>query len=152
MKLNTLYSKGKKFKKRLGRGIGSSKGKTSGRGHKGQKSRSGVAIKSFEGGQMPLYRRLPKRGFRSMTKKKEIALINLSRIQKFLDKENDTIKDKINLANLQKLKLINSKYKKLKLLGSGEISKKFDVEVSYISKSAKIKIEKMGGKVTLVKQ
>ena len=152
MKLNTLYSKGRKFKKRLGRGIGSSKGKTSGRGHKGQKSRSGVAIKSFEGGQMPLYRRLPKRGFRSIAKKKDIALINLSRIQEILDKKKDAIKDKINLSNLQKLKLINNRYKKLKLLGSGEISKKLDVEVSYISKSAKVKIEKLGGKVTLVKQ
>ena len=152
MKLNTLYSKGRKFKKRLGRGIGSSKGKTSGRGHKGQKSRSGVAIKSCEGGQMPLYRRLPKRGFRSIAKKKDIALINLSRIQEILDKQKDAIKDKINLSNLQKLKLINNRYKKLKLLGSGEISKKLDVEVSYISKSAKVKIEKLGGKVTLVKQ
>jgi len=80
MKLNSLNIKKKKLKKRLGRGIGSGKGKTSGRGHKGQKSRSGVAIKSFEGGQMPLYRRLPKRGFKSVINKKNIAIINLSTI------------------------------------------------------------------------
>ena len=78
MELNKLVSKSKKNKKRLGRGIGSSKGKTSGRGHKGQKSRSGVAIKSFEGGQMPLYRRLPKRGFVSIQKKEKTAIINIS--------------------------------------------------------------------------
>jgi len=77
MELNKLKSKSSKYKKRLGRGIGSSKGKTSGRGHKGQKSRSGVAIKSFEGGQMPLYRRLPKRGFKSISNKKDTAIINL---------------------------------------------------------------------------
>ena len=82
MQLNTLNLKTKKTKKkRLGRGIGSSKGKTCGRGHKGQKSRSGVAIKSFEGGQMPLYRRLPKRGFKSSNNKKLVAIISLSRIQ-----------------------------------------------------------------------
>ena len=86
MKLNSLNSKVKKTKKRLGRGIGSTKGKTSGRGHKGQKSRSGVAIKSFEGGQMPLYRRLPKRGFKSFNNqlKKSVAIINLSKIQAIL--------------------------------------------------------------------
>jgi large subunit ribosomal protein L15 len=86
MKLNTLNTKTMiKKKKRLGRGIGSTKGKTSGRGHKGQKSRSGVAIKSFEGGQMPLYRRLPKRGFRTIKNKKNVAKINLSKIQKILE-------------------------------------------------------------------
>jgi len=150
MKLNTLTSKFKKKKKRLGRGIGSTKGKTSGRGHKGQKSRSGVAIKSFEGGQMPLYRRLPKRGFRSF-KKKVIASINLSRIQETFDKNKILPNTKINLQNLQKSKLINYKYRKLKLLGSGDIKAKLDVEVNFISKSAKEKIEKLGGKVTLIK-
>ena len=89
MKLNKLYSKSKKIKKRLGRGIGSTKGKTSGRGHKGQKSRSGVAIKSFEGGQMPLYRRLPKRGFKSTANKKNIAIINLSKIQDIVTKKKN---------------------------------------------------------------
>ena len=151
MQLNKLYSRVKKTKKRLGRGIGSGKGKTSGRGHKGQKSRSGVAIKSFEGGQMPLYRRLPKRGFKSITDNKNIAIINLSRIQEILVNEKNTFNNKINLANLQKTKFINKKYKRLKLLGSGDLKKKFDIELNSISKSAKEKIEKLGGKVILIK-
>ena len=151
MKLNTLISKNQKSRKKLGRGIGSGKGKTSGRGHKGQKSRSGVAIKSFEGGQMPLYRRLPKRGFKSINKKKLIAIIDLSRIQKIIKKHTTLSRDKINLLNLQKSKLINKKYKKLKLLGPGELNDKLDIEVNSISKSAKEKIEKLGGKVTLIK-
>ena len=150
MKLNELKNKSSRSKKRLGRGIGSSKGKTSGRGHKGQKSRSGVAIKSFEGGQMPLYRRLPKRGFKSI-KNKRIALMNLSRIQEIINKNKISLNTKINLQNLQKSNLINNKYKKLKLLGSGDIKEKFDFEVDFISKSAKEKIEKSGGKVTLIK-
>ena len=150
MKLNSLSSKRSKNKKRLGRGIGSTKGKTSGRGHKGQKSRSGVAIKSFEGGQMPLYRRLPKRGFKSL-RNRDIALINLSKIQEKIDKKKILPNTKINLQNLQKSNLIKNKYKKLKLLGSGDIKGKFDVEVNFISKSAKEKIEKTGGKVTLIK-
>ena len=133
MKLNTLITNRFKNSKRLGRGIGSGKGKTSGRGHKGQKSRSGVAIKSFEGGQMPLYRRLPKRGFKSL-KKKDTALINLSKIQQIIDKKKLLTSTKINLQNLQKTKFINNKYKKLKLLGSGEIKEKFDFEVNFISK------------------
>ena len=145
-----LNSRSSKNKKRLGRGIGSSRGKTCGRGHKGQKSRSGVAIKSFEGGQMPLYRRLPKRGFKSI-KRKDIAWINLSRIQEIINKKKILLNTKINLQNLQKSNLINSKYRKLKLLGSGDIKEKFDFEVDFISKSAKEKIEKSGGKVTLIK-
>ena len=151
MQLNTLNLKITKPKKRLGRGIGSSKGKTCGRGHKGQKSRSGVAIKSFEGGQMPLYRRLPKRGFKSIVSKKDIAIINLSRIQDIIIKQKTILDNKINLTNLQKSKFINKKYRKLKLLGTGDIKQKFDIEVNSISKSAKEKIEKLGGKVTLVK-
>jgi len=152
MQLNTLNLRVAKIKKkRLGRGIGSSKGKTCGRGHKGQKSRSGVAIKSFEGGQMPLYRRLPKRGFKKINKKNLIAIMSLSRIQEIIKKQSDFSKDKINLLNLQKLKLINKKYKKLKLLGSGDLMNKLNVEVNSISKSAKEKIEKLGGKVTLIK-
>ena len=152
MKLNTLNSQNHKSKKRLGRGIGSTKGKTCGRGHKGQKSRSGVAIKSFEGGQMPLYRRLPKRGFRSINKnKKNIALINLSRIQDIINNKKILTNSKINLPNLQKSKLINNKYNKLKLLGTGDVKAKFDIEVNFISKSAKEKIEKFGGKVRLIK-
>ena len=151
MKLNQLSSKAIKSKKRLGRGIGSSKGKTCGRGHKGQKSRSGIAIKSFEGGQMPLYRRLPKRGFKSIVNKKNIAIINLSRIQEIITKQKDILNNKINLANLQKSKMLNKKHRKLKLLGTGDLKQKFDIEVNSISKSAKEKIEKLGGKVTLIK-
>ena len=151
MLLNTLNSKNLKSKKRLGRGIGSTKGKTSGRGHKGQKSRSGVAIKSFEGGQMPLYRRLPKRGFKSIKNKNNIALINLSKIQQIINKQKNILNNKINLSNLKKLKQINNKYTKLKLLGTGEVKEKFEIEVNFISKSAKEKIEKFGGKVTLIK-
>ena len=151
MKLNQLSSKATKSKKRLGRGIGSSKGKTCGRGHKGQKSRSGVAIKSFEGGQMPLYRRLPKRGFKSIVNKKNMAIINLSRIQEIITKQKDILNNKINLTNLQKSKLLNKKHRKLKLLGTGDLKQKFDIEVNSISKSAKEKIEKLGGKVTLIK-
>ena len=152
MQLNTLNLRVPRArKKRLGRGIGASKGKTSGRGHKGQKSRSGVAIKSFEGGQMPLYRRLPKRGFNQINKKNLIAIISLSRIQEIIKKQTSFTKDKINLSNLQKFKVINKKYKKLKLLGSGELKEKLNIEVNAISKSAKEKIEKIGGKVTLIK-
>ena len=151
MKLNTLNSKNFKSRKRLGRGIGSTKGKTCGRGHKGQKSRSGVAIKSFEGGQMPLYRRLPKRGFKSIKKNNNTALINLSKIQKIIHKQKNVVNNKINLSNLKKLKLIKNKYTKLKLLGDGEIKGKFDIEVHFISKSAKEKVEKLGGRITLTK-
>ena len=149
MKLNN-FDKVNFKKKRLGRGIGSSKGKTCGRGHKGQKSRSGVAIKSFEGGQMPLYRRLPKRGFKSL-KKKNIALMNLSRIQSFFESKLILPSNKLNLPLLKKTKVINNKYDKLKLLGTGEVKEKFDVEVNFISNSAKEKIEKLGGKVTIIK-
>ena len=138
-----------KTKIRVGRGIGSGKGKTSGRGVKGQKSRSGVAIKSFEGGQMPLYRRLPKRGFKSINKTK-IALLNLFKIEKFYENKKITTL-KISLPELKKSNIVNKKYAKLKLLGTGDIKNKFDVEVNYISKSAKEKIEKQGGKVTLIK-
>ena len=148
--LNNLNFKKSKSKKRVGRGIGSGKGKTSGRGHKGQKSRSGVAIKSFEGGQMPLYRRLPKRGFRSL-KVKNTAMINLAKIQDIANKKKILPNVKINLANLQKIKIVNNKYEKIKLLGSGDIKDKFDFEVNFVSKSAKEKVEKSGGKITLIK-
>ena len=150
MKLNLLNSKKSKTKKRFGRGIGSTKGKTCGRGHKGQKSRSGVAIKSFEGGQMPLYRRLPKRGFKS-SKNKDIAIINLTRIQQFFENKIILPNNKVNLSILQKSKLIHKKYAKLKLLGMGDIKEKFEAEVNFVSNSAKEKIEKLGGKVTLIK-
>jgi len=136
---------------RVGRGIGSGKGKTSGRGIKGQKSRSGVAINSFEGGQMPLYRRLPKRGFNPINRT-EIAIINLEKIQKFID--NKTIKndDKINTDLLKKLKIINKNSKKLKVLGTGKIKEKINIEADLISKSAMEKLEKIGGSVQIKKK
>ena len=121
MQLNSLIKINKK-KIRVGRGIGSGKGKTSTRGHKGQKSRSGVAIKSFEGGQMPLYRRLPKRGFKSMHNN-ITAILNLSKIQNIIDKSKNEIKSNLDLKILKEKKLINKKYKKLKILGTGEIKK-----------------------------
>ena len=150
--LNTTV-KVKIKKMRVGRGIGSGKGKTSGRGVKGQKSRSGVAIKSFEGGQMPLYRRLPKRGFKNFNNKNKdkLAIINLSKIQDFIKDKKIISDNKINLASLKKSQIINKKYTKIKLLGSGDVKEKFDVEVNFISNSAKEKIEKSGGKVTLIK-
>ena len=109
MQLNSLIKNNKK-KIRVGRGIGSGKGKTSSRGHKGQKSRSGVAIKSFEGGQMPLYRRLPKRGFKSL-KKNSIAILNLSKIQNILDKKNNNILNSMDLKILKEKNLINKNSK-----------------------------------------
>ena len=151
MQLNTLNIKIKTNKKRVGRGIGSGKGKTSGRGHKGQKSRSGVAIKSFEGGQMPLYRRLPKRGFKQKNEKKYIAKINLKNLQQVIQNKKILSDKEINLSDLQKSKIVSKKYNKLKLLGSGELKEKFDIKLNFISKSAKNKIEKLGGKVSLIK-
>jgi len=151
MQLNNIKTNHpKKDKKRLGRGIGSGKGKTSGRGHKGQKSRSGVAIKSFEGGQMPLYRRLPKRGFKNF-KNKNIVMLNLDNLQKIVEKKVSLPNNKINLANLIKSKIIKKKFKKIKLVASGNLKSKLEVEVNFISKSAKEKIEKLGGKVSLIK-
>ena len=139
-----------KLKIRVGRGIGSGKGKTSGRGVKGQKSRSGVAIKSFEGGQMPLYRRLPKRGFNSITKK-NIAILNLDKIQAFIDKKNLKTTDIINSQLLKKLNLISKNSDKLKILGSGEIKDKINIEADSASKSAVKKLEKIGGSIQLKK-
>ena len=132
------------LKKRLGRGIGSGKGKTSGRGVKGQKSRSGVAIKSFEGGQMPLYRRLPKRGFNPINKNK-IAKINLDQIQNFLDKKRINPEKQINLEILKKSKIINKSYLKYKILSNGSLTTKINIEADFSSNSAKDKIEKIGG-------
>jgi large subunit ribosomal protein L15 len=148
MKLNSL-NKIKENKKRLGRGIGSGKGKTSGRGHKGQKSRSGVAIKSFEGGQMPLYRRLPKRGFNPIFKKK-IAIINLEQIQKYILSKKINLSDPITLNLLKKNKLLKNKVNKIKLLGKGDLKEKISIEVNFVSKSAKEKVEKNGGKIQLI--
>tara|TARA_X000000950_G_scaffold258492_1_gene326022 strand:+ start:250 stop:708 length:459 start_codon:yes stop_codon:yes gene_type:complete len=136
--------KTKKPKKKLGRGIGSGKGKTSGRGVKGQKSRSGVAIKSFEGGQMPLYRRLPKRGFNPINKIK-IAKINLDQLQTFVDNKRIDPSNMINLKSLQKNNIINKSYLKFKILANGNLSTKIDIEADFFSISAKEKIEKLGG-------
>ena len=146
---NTTQVKIKKM--RVGRGIGSGKGKTSGRGMKGQKSRSGVAIKSFEGGQMPLFRRLPKRGFNPI-KKEKIAIINLGKIQSLLDAKRINSETKIDLDLLKKANIINQSYKKIKILGSGEIKDKIDVNVDFFSKSAEEKLKKIGGSITLKKK
>ena len=148
----TLNSTDKVIKKkiRVGRGIGSGKGKTSGRGIKGQKSRSGVAIKSFEGGQMPLYRRLPKRGFNAIHKKK-VAKINLEKIQTYIEKKTIKSSDTINANLLKKLKIINKNSQMLKILGNGEIKVKINIETDLISKSAKDKLEKIGGSILIKK-
>ena len=140
-----------KSKIRVGRGIGSGKGKTSGRGVKGQKSRSGVAIKSFEGGQMPLYRRLPKRGFKSLSKK-NIAILNLSKIQSMLEKSKNDLKNTLDINILKEKNLINKKYLKLKILGSGEIKKNIVISAHFASKQALTKVEKAGGKINIVKK
>ena len=148
MNLNSLNYKVKGKKIRPGRGIGSGKGKTSGRGHKGQKARSGVAIKSFEGGQMPLYRRLPKRGFNPI-KKNNIAILNLQQLQKYISKGKLDINSLINLSELKKNKILKNKIDKIKLLGNGDIKDKINIEVDFISKSAKEKIEKNGSSIKL---
>ena len=150
MNLNNLVKINKK-KIRVGRGIGSGKGKTSSRGHKGQKSRSGVSIKSFEGGQMPLYRRLPKRGFKSQ-KQNNIAVLNLKKIQSMLDKKNNNLKDNLDIKILKEKKLINKKYSKLKILGTGDIKNTIAITAHFASKQALQKIEKAGGKLSLVKK
>ncbi len=149
MKLNLLNYKVKNNKIRPGRGIGSGKGKTSGRGHKGQKSRSGIAIKSFEGGQMPIYRRLPKRGF-SQIKKNNLATLNLQELQKYISKGKLDNNNIINLSLLKKNKILKKKIDKIKLLGKGDIKDKINIEVNFISKSAKQKIEKNGSSVKLM--
>ena len=141
-------TKVKDKKLRVGRGIGSGKGKTSGRGVKGQKSRSGVAIKSFEGGQMPLYRRLPKRGFNPI-KKEKIAIINLEKIQSLIDTKKIDNNLKIDLDSLKKANIINKFYKKIKILGVGDIKSKINLSADFISKSAKEKLEKAGGTLNL---
>ncbi len=150
MELNNLVRNNKK-KIRVGRGIGSGRGKTSSRGHKGQKSRSGVAIKSFEGGQMPLYRRLPKRGFKTLNKK-NTAILNLSKIQNIYEKNKKELKTSLDLKSLKDNKLINKKYLKLKILGTGELKTKIDITAHFASKQAQEKIIKAGGKLNIVKK
>ena len=150
MNLNSLVKNNKK-KIRVGRGIGSGRGKTSSRGHKGQKSRSGVAIKSFEGGQMPLYRRLPKRGFKTFNKD-YIATLNLSKIQSFFDKSKDDIKSSLDIKFFKEKKLISKKYNKLKILGSGDLKTKVEIIAKFASKQALEKIKKAGGKINIIKK
>ena len=150
MELNSLVKNNKK-KIRVGRGIGSGRGKTSSRGHKGQKSRSGVAIKSFEGGQMPLYRRLPKRGFKKI-KKQFTAILNLAKIQNMIDKKENNLKNTLDLKILKEKKLINKKYSKLKILGTGEIKNNIEIIANYASKQALEKVSKAGGKLSLSKK
>ena len=135
MKLNNLVRTNKK-KIRPGRGIGSGKGKTSGRGHRGQ---------------MPLFRRLPKRGFKSL-QKENIAILNLSKIQNFVEQKKINVEESLDLKLLQNKKIVSKKYEKLKILGSGEIKNKVNLTVNFISKQAKEKIEKIGGKLTLIKK
>jgi len=148
MKLNTLVKTNVK-KMRVGRGIGSGKGKTSGRGVKGQKSRSGVAIKAFEGGQTPLYRRLPKRGFKSLAPD-NTAIINLSHLQKFHDNKKIDLNIPLDLKLLQVKRIINKKYIKLKILGDGDLKSKINITVNFASKQAQAKIEKAGGTLNII--
>ena len=148
--LNTLTNiKTKKI--RVGRGIGSGKGKTSGRGVKGQKSRSGVAIKSFEGGQMPLYRRLPKRGFNPINKD-NVAVINLGYLQRLIDTNKISAEAKINIDTFKKSKLFRKSINKFKVLSNGDINSKIHIEADFSSKTAKEKIEKAGGQITIKNQ
>ena len=150
MNLNSL-SKINKKKIRVGRGIGSGKGKTSSRGHKGQKSRSGVAIKSFEGGQMPLYRRLPKRGFKNFNKKNTVIL-NLSKIQSMISKSKNNLKDNLDLKILKERNLVSKKFEKLKILGSGELKNVITITAHFATKQALEKIEKAGAKISIIKK
>jgi large subunit ribosomal protein L15 len=152
MKLNDIATKLHKKSKRVGRGIGSGKGKTAGRGVKGQKARSGVAIKSYEGGQMPLFRRLPKRGFNSIKNRENNFVINLRDISNFIEKKKIDLSNKLDLSSLIRSKdKKNAKYFKIKVLGTGEISQKVNIVAHKVSESAKIKIEKSGGTVEILK-
>ncbi len=148
MKLNNLI-KTNFSKIRVGRGIGSGKGKTSGRGVKGQKSRSGVAIKSFEGGQMPLYRRLPKRGFKPFNKKK-VAIINICDLERLIQSKKINSTDELSLKYFKEKKIIKRDLSYLKILGTGEAKSKFKVSTDFVSSSAKLKIEKAGGTINIL--
>ena len=152
MRLNDISDNPGAVKKRVrvGRGPGSGKGKTAGRGIKGQKSRSGVSIKAFEGGQMPLYQRLPKRGFNSRKSKKLLDQVNLGSIQKLIDTKK-LVEDKlIDIAVLRSVGLINKNAVSVKLLANGTLTSKVKIEVSNASEKAKQAVEKMGGELNLV--
>ncbi|CUW39180.1 50S ribosomal subunit protein L15 [Magnetospirillum sp. XM-1] len=150
MKLNELRdNEGARYQsKRLGRGIGSGKGKTSGKGVKGQTSRTGVAINGFEGGQMPIYRRLPKRGFNNPNAK-HFAVINLGRLQKAIDEKRIDAKKPINAEALSAAGLIGKVLDGVRLLGHGEIKAKVTIEVTGASAAAIAAVEKAGGSVTV---
>ncbi len=151
MKLNQLFDNpdARKDRKRIGRGIGSGTGKTSGRGHKGQKSRSGVSLKGFEGGQMPLNRRLPKRGFKNIFSK-NFVVVNLNRLQAAIDAGRLDPKKPIDMTALQGAGLINNPRDGVRLLAKGELKTKVDITVSGASKAAVAAVEKAGGSVTIL--
>ena len=138
-----------KNKKRVGRGIGSGIGKTSGKGHKGQKARSGVSIKGFEGGQMPIHRRLPKRGFTNINRIPYIVL-NFNRIEKLINEKKIDPKKLINHQTLFDLGIVKTMKSKIKLLAKGEIKTKINIEVAAASNSAKEIVEKVGGSITII--
>ena len=144
MQLNQLKSDNKKSKKRIGRGIGSGTGKTSGKGHKGQKARSGVAIKGFEGGQMPIHRRLPKRGFKNIFRK-EYVPINLGVIQKLINEKKISSEKPLNLEALLNVGLLKKNNSNIKILAKGEFKTKLKFIGFSFSKNAKIIVEKNGG-------
>ena len=144
MQLNQLKSDNKKTKKRIGRGIGSGTGKTSGKGHKGQKARSGVAIKGFEGGQMPIHRRLPKRGFKNIFRK-EYVPINLGVIQKLINEKKISSEKPLNLEALLKVGLLKKNNSYIKILAKGEFKTKLNFIGFSFSKNAKTIVEKNGG-------
>ena len=150
MKLNELRDNpgSTKSRKRIGRGVGSGTGKTGGRGIKGQKSRSGVAIKGFEGGQMPLYQRLPKRGFNSRNKK-SFAVINLGLLQKFIDAKTLDAKKEITEDVLLETGVIRRKLDGVRVLAKGEITSKVTLSVTGASRSAIAAVEKAGGSLAV---
>lgn len=150
MKLNEIRDNAgaTKQRKRVGRGIASGTGKTAGRGVKGQKSRSGVSLVGFEGGQMPLYRRLPKRGFNN-TFAKNFAEVNIGRLQKAIDAKTLDAKKPIDEAVLREAGLVNGRYDGVRLLAKGELKAKVDITVAGASKAAVEAVEKAGGKVTV---
>lgn len=151
MKLNELSDKNgaRKKRTRVGRGIGSGKGKTGGRGVKGQKSRSGVSgIRSFEGGQMPLYMRLPKRGFKKPNAAKFVE-VNIGRLQAAIDAGKLDAKQKIDAATLVETGVIRRAHDGVRLLGAGDIKAKLDIHVAYATAGAKAAVEKAGGSVTV---
>ena len=152
MKLNEIRDNdyARKNRKRVGRGIGSGTGKTSGKGHKGQKSRSGVAIKGFEGGQMPLHRRLPKHGFNNIFRKK-YSIINIGNIQNLIESGKINNKVKINANSLLNDGIMSKLKDGIKLLGNGELKSKIDIEVSVASNSAIKAVEALGGNISIIK-